>query len=93
MIQFLLEMNIITEKLNCKLKFTRIKIFSIFKFLSSCALCMSPFHSGSRITQSHDKEYHYECFRCEKCSQPINGTYTMSPDGLRFKVSFYLKKK
>jgi hypothetical protein len=54
---------------------------------------MLPFHVGSRITQAGDNEYHYECFRCEKCSQPINGTFTMSPDGSRFKVSFYSKKK
>jgi hypothetical protein len=54
---------------------------------------MLPFHSGSRITQANDNEYHYECFRCEKCSQPINGTYTITPDGSRFKVSFLFKQK
>jgi hypothetical protein len=67
----------------------------MFKFSSSCAACMLPFHSGSRITQANDKEYHYECFSCEKCSQPINGAYTMSSDGSKFKVSFFflLKEK
>lgn len=51
---------------------------------------MSPFHAGSRITQANDREYHYECFRCEQCSQPINGTFTMNSDGSRFKVKLKL---
>lgn len=50
---------------------------------------MLPFHSGSRITQAHDKEYHYECFRCEKCSQPINGTFTVARDGSTSIVCIY----
>lgn len=61
-------------------------------FCSSCAACMSPFHSGSRITEANDKEYHYECFCCEKCSIPINGTFTMNSDGSRFKVNAFSEK-
>ncbi|CAF5129967.1 unnamed protein product, partial [Rotaria magnacalcarata] len=49
-----------------------------------CAACMLPFHRGSRITEANGKEYHYECFSCNKCAQPINGTYTMTPDGSTF---------
>ena len=56
-------------------------------FLSSCAACLRPFYAGCRITQAHDREYHYECFRCERCSQPIDGTFTVSPDGSKFQVS------
>ena len=70
------------------LKFIKQNCYSLmFIFFFSCAACMLPFHTGSRITQANDKEYHYECFCCEKCSQPINGTYTMSSDGKRFTVS------
>jgi hypothetical protein len=61
--------------------------YNLVSIPSSCAACMLPFHSGCRITQANDREYHYECFCCEKCSQAINGTYTMSPDGSKFKVS------
>ncbi|CAF3423038.1 unnamed protein product [Rotaria socialis] len=57
-----------------------------------CAACMLPFHYGSRITEANGKEYHYECFSCKKCAQPINGTYTMTPDGSTFTCGSCLQK-
>ncbi|CAF0775619.1 unnamed protein product [Adineta steineri] len=57
-----------------------------------CSACMLPFHPGSRVTQAQDKEYHYECFCCEKCRQPINGVFTMNPDGSKFKCGSCLQK-
>ena len=58
----------------------------------SCAACLLPFHNGSRITQANDKEFHYECFSCEKCSQPINGVFTMNADGSRFQCAKCFQK-
>jgi hypothetical protein len=52
---------------------------------------MLPFHSGSRITEANEKEYHYECFCCEKCAQPINGTFTVNSDGSKFKVCIFFE--
>jgi hypothetical protein len=48
---------------------------------------MLPFHAGCRVTQAKEKEYHYECFCCQICTQPINGTFTVSTDGSKFQVS------
>ncbi|CAF0850871.1 unnamed protein product [Adineta ricciae] len=53
--------------------------------INYCAACMLPFHAGSCITEACGKEYHYECFRCERCSQPIDGNFSISPDGSKFK--------
>ncbi|CAF3486738.1 unnamed protein product [Rotaria sp. Silwood1] len=57
-----------------------------------CAACMLPFHAGSRITEATDKEYHYECLCCEKCAQPINGTFTVNSNGTRFTCGNCLQK-
>ncbi|UJR30843.1 hypothetical protein I4U23_018358 [Adineta vaga] len=60
--------------------------------IEHCAACMLPFHAGSRITQAHDKEYHYECFCCERCKQPINGVFTINSEGSRFKCGNCLQR-
>ncbi|CAF1019371.1 unnamed protein product [Didymodactylos carnosus] len=60
--------------------------------MSYCAACLLPFHGSCRITQTHDKEYHYECFCCEICHLPINGIYTPTNNGRAFQCGNCIQK-